>query len=135
MSFNKILFPEESRFFEGQRWANVIFRTLHLVGLAGVGAGFFYPAVDDSWRLYFWLTMISGVGLMLISIWSNGIWLVQLRGQAIMLKLLLLALIPLLPDFRAALFLSVIVISGLISHAPANTRYYSLIHRRRIDRL
>ncbi|MES9858336.1 MAG: hypothetical protein ABW166_17305 [Sedimenticola sp.] len=130
-----MLFPKESRYFKGVRWVNVILRTLHLVGLAGVGAGFFYPGVDDSWRLFFYLTLISGVGLMLISIWTNGIWLIQLRGQAILFKLLLLGIMPFFPDLKAALFLTVIIISGLISHATANTRYYSLFHRRRIDKL
>ncbi len=73
--------------------------------------------------------------MVLLSLWSNGIWLVQLRGQAILLKLLLLLLIPLIPDLGAELFIVVIVISGLISHAPAKTRYYSLYHRRQIDQL
>ncbi len=135
MMLHKVLFPGESRIFAGQRWVNVILRTLHLVGLAGVGAGFFYQVMDDSWRLFLYLTLVSGGALMLISIWSNGIWLIQLRGQAILLKLLLLAIMPLFPDLKALLFVIVIVISGLISHAPANTRCYSLFQHRRVDRL
>ena len=127
------LFPAESRFFPGQRWTNIGLRTLHLIGIAGLGAGFLYAAADDSWRLYLYLASLSGLGLTLISIWSNGIWLLQLRGQAILFKLLLLAMIPLWPQWRLPLFLAVLVISGLISHAPASVRYYSLYHRRRIE--
>jgi hypothetical protein len=128
-----LIFPRESRFFPGQRWVNVLFRTLHLVGLGGLGAGFLYPAADDSWRIYLDLVLLSGVGLMLISLYSNGIWLLQLRGQVILLKLLLLAMIPLFPGVTETLFILVILLSGWISHATGDVRYYSLFHRRRID--
>jgi len=135
MQFKRLIFPDESRFFPGQRWVNITLRTLHLIGIAGLGGGFFYPAEGDLWQAFFDLTLWSGFGLATIAVWNNGIWLVQLRGQAILLKLLLLGLMPLFPALRLSLFLAVLVISGLISHAPANVRYFSLIHRRRIDSL
>lgn len=135
LSLKRILFPRESRFFRGQRWVNIGLRSLHLIGLAGLGGGFLYPAAGDHWRLYFELLIWSGIGLSVISVWNNGIWLLQLRGQAILLKLLLLALIPHLPEWRITLLLAIILISGVVSHAPASVRYYSLIHRRRIESL
>ncbi|MCB1869497.1 MAG: hypothetical protein KDI43_13515 [Gammaproteobacteria bacterium] len=133
MILRQLLFPAVSRFFPGQRWVNIMLRTLHLIGIAGLGGGFFYPAEGDIWRTFFTLTIWSGVGLTAISIWSNGIWLVQLRGQAILMKLILLGLMPLLPSQRLSLLLVILVISGVISHAPAKVRYYSLFHGRRID--
>ncbi|WP_456448656.1 hypothetical protein [Thiolapillus sp.] len=134
-SYPGFLFPEHSRFFPGQRWVNISLRTLHLIGLSGVGYGFFTHGHEMNWEDFLLLTIFSGASMMLISIWSNGIWLLQLRGQAIMLKLLLLALALFLPAWRAVLFVGVLVISGLISHAPGDVRYYSLLYRRRIDRL
>jgi hypothetical protein len=133
MQLRQLLFPIEPRFFSGQRWVNITLRTLHLIGIAGLGGGFFYPAEGDLWRTFFDLTLWSGLGLMVIAVWNNGAWLVQLRGQAILLKLLLLGLMPLFPALRLPLFLAVLVISGVISHAPANVRYFSLFHGRRID--
>lgn len=135
MTFKARFFPQESRFLPGQRWLNVLFRTTHLVGLGGLGAGFLYPAVDQSWQLYLYLTLASGVGLSLISVYSNGIWLLQLRGQAVFVKLFLLALITPFPELKAELFILIIIISGWIAHAPARVRYYSLYHRRRIESL
>lgn len=126
------LLSQESRFFPGQRWVNICLRTLHLIGLAGLGGGFLYPPTGDAWVDYLYLTLASGLGLTAISIYSNGIFLVQLRGQAILLKVLLLALIPVWPDARLLIFLVVIVISGLISHAPAEVRYFSIFHGRRV---
>jgi len=51
------------------------------------------------------------------------------------LKLALLGLALALPAWRAVLFISVLIISGLISHAPGNVRYYSILYGRRIDKL
>jgi len=100
-----------------------------------LGAGFLYPVDGGVGYSYFYLTIASGIGLVMISTWSNAIWLIQLRGQAILLKIMLLLLIPLFPALTWWLFVAVIVISGLISHAPGDVRYYSIFHRRRIERL
>ncbi len=133
MALKKIIFPDAVRFFRGQRWVNIGLRTLHLVGLAGLGAGFLYAAADHSWQLYYQITLYSGLGLMLIAIWNHGVWLLQLRGQAILFKLLLLLLIPLFPGWEKTIFLLIILISGVISHAPGKVRYYSLWHRRHLE--
>jgi hypothetical protein len=127
------LFPDSSRQFHGQRWVNISLRTLHLVGLSGTGYGFLGAGTNFNWKAFLLLTIISGTSMMLISIWSNGIWLLQLRGQTILLKLVLLSIILLQPSYHAELFILVIVLSGLISHAPGNTRYYSVFYGRRID--
>ncbi|WP_456417808.1 hypothetical protein [Thiolapillus sp.] len=131
--FRSLLFPESSRSFPGQRWINISLRTLHLIGLSGTGYGFLSDGNQFNWKAFLLLTIASGTAMMLISIWNNGIWLLQLRGQIILLKLVLLGLVFVQPQFHAALFISVLVLSGFISHAPGNTRYYSVFHGRRID--
>ncbi len=135
MSLRQIIFPQESRLFPGQRWVNISLRTLHLLGMAGLGGGYFYAAPGEAWLGFLYLTLVSGLALMLLSIWSNGIWLIQLRGQAILLKVLLLGLMPVWPEQQMFLLIAVIVLSGLISHAPGDVRYYSVFHRRRIENL
>jgi len=135
MGFRAWAFPAESRFFPGQRWANVVCRTLHLVGLGGLGAGYLFAQQPAGWNLYLTLTLLTGIGLVLISLYSNAIWLIQLRGQVILLKLLLFALIPWFPEFGAVIFWLVVILSGWIAHAPARVRYYSLYHRRRLEQL
>ncbi len=134
-SFRAVLFPSRSRFLPGHRWINITLRTLHLVGIAGLGAGFFYSGVDDSWQSYFHLTLSSGFLLLILSVWSNGIWLIQLRGQLIVLKLLLLLMAMLLPDIKFGLIILLVALSSVVSHAPGDIRYYSLYHRRRIETL
>jgi len=133
VSGNGPLFPAQARTVPGQRGLNIALRTLHLIGLGGLGAGFLYPAADESWRLYLFLTLFSGVGMSLMSIYVNGIWLLQLRGQVILLKLLLLLVAVLFPSLKPLMFWTVVILSGWIAHAPGRVRYYSLLHRRRID--
>ncbi|QYZ66347.1 MAG: hypothetical protein OI74_09005 [Gammaproteobacteria bacterium (ex Lamellibrachia satsuma)] len=129
----QILFPPQSRYLPGHRWINIGLRTLHLIGIAGVGGGYLYAAADETWRIYLDLCLASGLLLSLLFFYANGIWLLQLRGHVIMLKLLLLYAITLWPDLSMPLLLMIIALSGWISHAPGSVRYYSIFYRRRIE--
>ncbi len=131
----RILFPHHSRTFPGKRWLNISLRTLHLIGVAGLGGAYLYAAPHELWQPYLWLSLGSGFALLLISIFSNGVWLLQLRGLLILFKLVLLAVMLWLPGFSLQLGVAVIVISSVIAHAPGNVRYYSLWHGRRIEHL
>jgi len=123
------------RFFPGQRWVNIGLRSLHLLGVAGMGAGLLTPGIlGDAWQRYLILTMVTGIGMTLIDAWSNRRWLVQLSGQVVLFKLLLLGLIPLLPAAGPALFAAVILISAFISHAPAWLRHYVPFHGYSLER-
>ena len=116
------LFPDVDRTFPGLRWINIILRTVHLVGIAGVGGGFLYHTPLEFWLPYLHLTISSGIMLMCLAVWSNGMWLVQLRGVAMLVKLLLLTL-SMVMGVEAPLIIVVIAISGVISHAPGKVRY------------
>jgi hypothetical protein len=129
------LFPAESRYLPGNRWLNVALRTLHLVGVAGIGGGYFYAATDETWRIYQDLCLLSGALLALLFFYSNGIWLLQLRGLVILLKLVLLYAVSLWPGLAVPILVLILVLSGWISHAPASIRYYSPFYRRRIENL
>ncbi len=135
MQLKRLFFPHEPRYLPGHRWINISLRTLHLIGVSGLGAGFLYAAADEQWQMYWDITLISGIAMSLLFIYSNGIFLIQLRGQAILLKLALLGMMPVLTHLQLPLFLAVIVISGVIAHAPASVRYYSLWHGRRVEGL
>ncbi len=135
MSLKALLFPSHSRNFPGKRWVNISLRTLHLIGVAGLGGAYLYAAPRELWEPYLWLSLGSGFALVIISVYSNAIWLLQLRGLLILFKLVLLAVMLCLPGFSQQLGVAVIVFSSVISHAPGNVRYYSIWHRRRIEHL
>ena len=124
---NSLLIPPTPRSFPGERWLNISLRCAHLVGIAGISGGFLFTLAEAQWLPFWYLAVGSGVALTLLYLWSTALWLVQLKGIAIILKVSLLAAATLLPGWRTELFLIIIIISGLIAHAPGAVRGYRLI--------
>ena len=135
MNLSQLIFPPKSRDFKAKRWIKITLRTGHLIGMAGMATYALSDTYITDWLFYIHLTIASGVAMMLLDIWSNGVWLFQLRGQAIIIKLILFAALLMTGQYDSWLFFSMIIISGLIAHAPSNIRYYSIFHRRRIESL
>ena len=135
MIYNKTLFPTETRTFKYIRWVKITLRTFHLIGIAGIGAGAFYHIPAHQWQSFSILTILSGILFILLEVWSNGIWLIQIRGVGLYIKIILLLLIPFLPDYESIILIIVICLASIISHAPGNVRYFSVIHGKRMDTL
>ena len=133
MTVYRLLFPAKNRTFPGKRWLRISFRTLHLIGTAGVGGGYFYQSPREAWLPYLALTIVSGFAIVFLELWTNAIWFIQARGVAILVKIVLLAGLHLGEGYGAPALVISIVISGLIAHAPGNVRYFSLLHGRRMD--
>lgn len=113
-----------------KRWLKISLRTLHLLALAGVGGGVLFGLETGLWINYWWLALASGALLMLIDIISSPVWLVQVRGVVMYVKLILLACLGIYPEWDSLLLAVIIIISAVISHAPGKLRYYSIYHRR-----
>ena len=116
-----------------KRWSKISLRTLHLLAVAGVGGGILFALEKDLWINYWWLALVSGVLMMVMDIAANPVWIFQVRGLVILLKLILLALLGSIPGWDSFLLAVIIIISAVISHAPGKLRYYSLYHRRVIS--
>lgn len=117
--------PPPPRFLPGQRWLNIALRGLHLVGIAGLAGGFLFGLPESVWLGYWHLTLASGVLLTALYVWTDAAWLLKLKGQVILLKLVLLALAYHQPDWRAAVFVGVILLSAVFAHAPDRVRSYA----------
>lgn len=120
-----LLFPSKPRSYPGDRWVNILVRSLHLVGIAGISGGFLFDLPKAQYQPFWQLAISTGCLLVLLYVWENGRWLLQLKGMGIIFKLFLLLLASLLPAWRAELFVAIIVISGLVAHAPGKVRGYS----------
>jgi len=108
-----------------RRLANVIVRTIHLVGIAGL---FGNAMMGSSESIYINLAIVSGIILTVLEAYPGTIWFVQIRGICLYLKLLLLLLLHIYPDTAIPCLIAVVVISGVISHAPSWIRYFSVQH-------
>lgn len=120
----RALIPQKPRYFPGQRGLNIALRSLHLIGVAGIGGGFLFTLDEAQWLPFWHLSLLTGIALTAIYIWTSALWLVQLKGLVIVFKLLLLWIAMLIPDWRGALFIMVIVLSAVIAHAPGTVRGY-----------
>ncbi len=135
MTLFRTLFPENYRSFPGKRWTSIALRTGHLVGVTGLGGAWIVGADPGAWHPYVLLTVVTGSLMLAIEIGSNGVYLVQLRGLAMLVKIALLSVLWLVPAAGGPLILVAVIISGIFAHAPARVRYYSPFHGRMIDSL
>jgi len=113
-----------------KRWTKTSLRTLHLLAIAGVGGGILFALEKDLWLNYWWLALASGALMMLMDIISSPVWLAQVRGLVMVVKLILLAFLGIYPGWDNVLLVVIIIISAVISHAPGKLRYYSFYHGR-----
>lgn len=112
------------RDFPGRRWFSIALRTLHLVGVILAGAALFGGSPFQV--AAFVLMFITGLGLFGIESWSNHRHWTELAGAFIPLKLFLVLAMILMPNYAAALFWLLVIVSSVISHAPRVFRHLRL---------
>jgi len=118
--------------FIGKRWLKISLRTIHLLGFAGVFAS---TLTATEQNIYWAITIVSGLGLLSLEALSNFVWFVQIRALAMYIKLTLLTCVFFFNEYAWHCLVVIIIISGMISHAPSSVRYYSFIHHRKITSL
>ncbi len=116
-----------------QRWFKIALRTGHLVGICGVAGGILLTQPWHTLTLYWALAIATGAGMIAQDALKNWLWLVQIRGVVIIAKLLLLLALGHNAHADQWLIVGVILLSGVVAHAPGNVRYFSLLHGRRMD--
>lgn len=103
---------------------NIALRGLHLVGIAGLAGGFLFGLPEAQWAAYAYLAIATGILLSALYLWTDASWLVKLKGQAILVKLVLLVLAHVYPAWRPEAFVLVILLSAFFAHAPDRVRSY-----------
>lgn len=131
-NLNHLLFPSQPRNFFGKRWIQISLRTAHLIGIAGFSGGVLLGVEPKLWIGFLHLTLLSGLSYFLLDIYCNAMALIQVRGVTIFIKMALLSTLYYNPE-QAWIVLWIIIISSIISHAPGNLRYFSLLHWKRVD--
>lgn len=130
MTLRNILFPEPLRVLPYARAWNIAFRTAH-IGVTGIlFGGHVLDVAADRLLIWLYLSIVTGVCLILIEAYPSCRWFYQGRGVVVFFKLILLGIVPLLWDYRVVILSVVMVIASVASHMPARFRYYSLLHRR-----
>ncbi len=115
--------------FKGKRWLKISLRSIHLVGIAGV---FATTLTEENLSIYWAIAILSGLGLLALEALTNLIWLIQVRALVMYIKFSLLAALFFYPHYAWHILVVIILLSGIISHAPSSVRYFSFIHWRKI---
>ena len=119
--------------FVGKRWLKIALRTLHILSIVGVGGAILFEIPFSQWVWYWYAAIATGVSMVVIDALSNFLWLVQIRGLVIYVKLILLMLLGSNMFVNHVVLVTIVIMSAIISHAPGDIRYYSIVHRRRIN--
>ncbi len=72
-------------------------------------------------------TAASGAALMALECWATSEWLFMGKGLAVLLKLGLLALIPVFWEHRLLLLFGIIGVASVGAHMPSRFRHRSLL--------
>ena len=88
--------------------------------------GHFFSAPADALRPWLYAVIATGAGLMGTDVLKGIGYLREVRGAAILLKLVVVASVTWLWDLRVALLFAVIVLSGIVSHMSGRYRYWVL---------
>lgn len=124
-------FPEQIRFLPGARAWSIAFRTLHLAAFGLLLGGHAFAVKAGTLLPYLWLTIVSGLGLIVLELYAVGLyWLFLGKGIMVLAKLGLLLIVPFFWEARVTLLLLVVGIASVGSHMPARYRHYSILHRR-----
>ena len=129
--FRHWFFPEKPRLLPRTRAISITLRTLHLAAFGILLGGHAFSVEPERLLLYLWLTILSGLGLIVLEVYAVGLyWFLMGKGVMVLLKLAVLLLIPFFWEARVVFLLLVVGIASVGSHMPARYRHYSLLHRR-----
>jgi hypothetical protein len=105
-------------------------RILHLIAFGSLYGGHVYGIEAERLLSSLFATVASGAALMGLEIYRLPVWLIQVRGLATLVKILLLVSVVALWEVRVVLLTLAIVIGGVAAHMPSDWRYYSPLHGR-----
>ena len=122
------LFPKPKRDFPNQRWVRISVRTWHLLSMGYLLGGTAHGLALAEQPIGVWNTFASGAVFMALELYASCIWLFQLKGLAVIVKLLLLGAALASSGSGLPYLIVAVVIGGISSHMPGKYRYFSPYH-------
>ena len=110
------------------RTLRIGFRTLHIGAMGLLLGGLAFDISPERLEVSFWVTVGSGVALVLVESGARWLWFHQVSGVMTLTKVALFVAVPLAWDFRLPILLAVVVIGSVGSHMPGRYRHFSVIY-------
>jgi hypothetical protein len=124
------LFPSPPRSLPYNRGISVGFRTLHLLASSLLLGGHAFDVGPERLAVFLYLTVGSGVGLILLELYRSCDWAYQGMGALVILKVVLTGMAGIWWEQRLVLLCFVAILGSVGSHMPSRYRHYSLLHGR-----
>ena len=131
-TLSAILFPATPRHVPCERGMNIALRTAHLMTAGILLGGHTFDVPAHRLVLFLYLTIASGVAMILLELYSSCRWIYLGKGVMVSVKIALLIAAGVWWEHRVMLLLLVVLVGSVGSHMPARFRYYSLVHGRTI---
>lgn len=117
--------PEEKR--PSGRFLRVAVRTLHIIGFSVFSGGLWFGVPQADLLPWLYASVFTGAGLLALELLKGPEWFIQLAGGLTLIKLALLFLVPVFPDYNRFLLLLAVSLSSIGSHLPARFRHFNYI--------
>jgi hypothetical protein len=124
-----LLCPDPPRRIPAHRALSIAFRTAHLATFGTLLGGHVFGVEPSRLLPFLVVTIASGAALMALELASTFEWLLMVKGLAVVLKLLLLAMIPIFWSRRVSILLVIVTVAAISSHMPARLRHYHILRR------
>lgn len=118
-------FPEVKR--RPARKLRVTLRTLHIASFSVFSGGLWFGVPQAEVMPWLYASVLTGAGLMATELLGGLDWFLQLAGGLTLLKLALLFLVPVFPDYNRFFLLLAIVLSSAGSHMPGSLRHLNYV--------
>ncbi len=119
-----LLFPDPPRRVPGHRAIGIALRTAHLASFGPLLGGHFFDVEPSRLLPLLLATIATGAGLVALELASTCTWLFMGKGVLVLVKLLLLAAIPVFWEHRLWILLLVVVVASVGSHMPSRFRHH-----------
>lgn len=113
-----------------------LLRSSHILCVCILLGGLYFR--PEATQIRYWLAgvIITGLGLLIMEIFRNAAMLIEIRGIAVLIKmLLLLGLTQVNPGHQISILMVIVFSSALISHSPRYFRHYSVLSKSWAKRL
>ncbi len=124
-----LLFPDPPRRIPAHRALSIAFRTAHLATFGALVGGHVFGVEPARLFPFLVATITSGAALMALELASSFEWLLMVKGVAVLLKLGLLAAIPVFWSHRVFILLLIVALASISSHMPSRLRHYPIVRR------
>lgn len=127
----RTLFPAVPRSFPYRRSVRIVLRTAHILTSGVLLGGYIFNEPTAVLEPWLWSCVITGLLLFAIDLFATLVMLFELHAIAVIVKIILLALIPVVWDHRVSLLVTILVIGGISSHMSGRYRHRLLFYSSR----